>query len=411
MTEREWVPLQREHGRYRMEWGDDLDALLEFDLVRSGRDGEVTAEVTASNTQPTYGEVVAVSRVNLVSARSRTEFANHLAKHDEHVDWRELVEYACRQVVVAFRAGQASILLRDAKQPEDAGLLLPPLLVGRMPTILFGDGGAAKSYVALAAGLSVHTGQPFLGLEPVTRRRVGILDYEMDAWEHRRRMEALVGDGEMPDIAYIPCAHPLADDVDRLQRAIRKYELEYLIVDSVGLACGGPPEAAEIANRFYGGLRELGLGALLVAHVNRSGDTERPFGSAFWSNSARMTWYVKREQSIGAGAVNVALFNKKANTGPLQAPIGFRFSFDAGRTYVTRTDVRDIQDIAAHVPVRFRIESEVRVGALTYVELASALDVPIDTIKKAVDRDLKTDRPTFARVPGEDGVYRIGLAA
>lgn len=313
--------------------------------------------------------------------------------------------------MVAFRAGQPALLLRDAREPEDAGHLLAPLLVGRMPTIWYGDGGSAKSYLALAAALTIHTGEPLLGLQPTAQRRVGILDYEMDAWEHRQRMAALIGDRELPDLVYVPCSRPLADDVDRLRRIIRDRDLGYIVVDSIALACDGPPEAAEVAGRFYGGLRELAVGSLLIAHVNRAGDTGRPFGSAFWHNGARLTWYVKREPSIGTGAVTVGMFNKKANTGPIAPPVGFSLGFAAGQTTIARTDVRHVEDFASHVPVKYRVQAEIASGAKTIAEIAAAIDAPPDTVKKAVDRDLRGDHPTFTRVLGPDSVYRIGLAA
>ena len=37
---------------------------------------------------------------------------------------------------------------------------------------------------------------------------------------------------------------PLAEDVDRLRRYIRQHDIGYVVVDSVALACDGPPEAA-----------------------------------------------------------------------------------------------------------------------------------------------------------------------
>ena len=404
--------LTSDRGSYRLEWPDPERAILEFDLIRTGRDGDVTAEVTATSTGPNGG-TVAVNRLNLLASRSRAEFANHLGKRTagSSTDWPTILEIACREVVVAFRAGQPAVLLRDAVQPEDAGHILPPLLVGRMPTIWYGDGGSAKSYLSLAAALTIHTGEPLLGLHPTARRRVGILDYEMDAWEHRQRMDALLAGRESPDIVYVPCSRPLADDVDRLRRIIRDRDIGYIVVDSIALACDGPPEAAEVAGRFFGGLRELALGSLLIAHVNRAGDTDRPFGSAFWHNGARLTWYVKREPSVGPGSVTVGLFNKKANTGPIAPPVGFRIAFGAGETTIERTDARDVEDFAAHVPVKYRVQAEVAAGAKTIAEIAAAIDAAPDTVKKAVDRDLRGERPTFTRVLGPDSVYRIGLAA
>jgi hypothetical protein len=399
-------------GRYSFEWGDPDRAILELDQVRAER-GEVFGEVTVTSTVPSGG-TLHVARLNLVSTRSRSELAKHLAMRAPGLptDWQRLIETASVETVRAFREGAPAILLRDAPVPPDAGFVLPPLLVARMPTILFGDGGSAKSLLALAAAASIETDRRYLGLEPAAMGHVAMLDYEMDAAEHRERLLALTGE-PMPPIVYVPCSRPLADDVDRIRRIVARHEIDYLVVDSVGLACDGPPEAAEVANRFFGALRELGLGSLLVAHVNRSGDTERPFGSTFWHNGARRTWYVKREADIGSSTVTVGLFNKKANTGPIAAPLGFRVEWGASIA-ITRTDVRDVPDIATHVPLTYRIEAALGAGARTILEVIDDLNLEpgektTDTVARTLRRMREKDR--VRDLPGPDGVMRWGLSS
>jgi hypothetical protein len=397
------------HGRYTYEWGDPERAILELDYLRTDR-GEVTAEVSVTSTVPTGG-LVHVARVNLLSTRSLSEFAGHVSKRTPGIptDWQQVLSVAARDTVVKLRRGEPAVLLRDVPRAEDDGQILPPLAVARMPSILFGDGGAAKSMLALAAAASIQTGHPYLDLHPSIVANVGYLDWEMDGHEHRSRLERLVGDGNgpMPGIVYIPCSRPLADDVDRIRREIIHHELGYLIVDSVALACDGPPEAAEVAIRFFGALRELKLGALLVAHVNRAGDTERPFGSAFWHNGARLTWYAKLEADIG-GSTTVGLFCKKANTGPRAAPLGYQIDWSPGSIAIARTDVRDIPDISKHVPLTYRIIDTIRTGALTIVEIAERTSAEVETVARTLRR--MRDRGQANDVAGPDGVMRWGLS-
>src|SRR5439155_987503 len=80
----------------------------------------------------------------------------HLATRLKTVDWRGVLEAAAWFVIDAQRQGRPEILLRDAKQPPGAGVLLPPLLLTTDPIIIFGDGGTAKAYLGLALALSVH---------------------------------------------------------------------------------------------------------------------------------------------------------------------------------------------------------------------------------------------------------------
>ena len=77
--------------------------------------------------------------------------------------------------------------------------------------IAFGDGGAAKSYIApkLSADLAA------CGL------RVGYFDWELSGEDHRERLERLCP-GELPDIRYVRCDRPLVFEADRLRRIERQ---------------------------------------------------------------------------------------------------------------------------------------------------------------------------------------------
>lgn len=408
--------VSHHHGRYTVEWGDPERAILELDYLRSDH-GDVTAEITATSTAPSIGGVVHVARVNLLSTRSLSEFASHVTKRapGPSTDWAQLLGIAAREVVLLHRRGEPAVLLRDVEPAEDDGYVLPPLAVARMPTILFGDGGAAKSMIALAVAASIQTGGAYLGFEPSTVANVGYLDWEMDGHEHRGRLGRLAGTSDerrLPGIVYIPMGRPLADDVDRIRREIIRHDIGYLIVDSVGLACDGPPEAAEVAIRFFGALRELGLGSLLVAHVNRSGDTERPFGSAFWHNGGRRNWYCKLEADVD-GTTTIGLFCKKANTGPKPSPMGYRIDWRArweavgDRITITRTDVADIPDISKHVPLTYRITDLLKGGALTIHEIAEVSSADADTVGRTLRR--MREKGQAADHPGPDGVMRWGL--
>ena len=118
------------------------------------------------------------------------------------------------------------------------------------------------------------------------------------------------------------------------------HRIEFLIVDSIAVACGGAPESAELANRFMLALRRLRVGSLLIAHVNRSetGD-QKPFGSAFWANNARSTWFIQRsDEASDERRVTATMFHRKVNIGGKRHPIGYEIAFDAGRAFVNRVD-------------------------------------------------------------------------
>ena len=400
-----------EQGVYTCSWPDPIGISLEFDLVRSERDGDVTAEVAARVTTPGLARLVhSGTRTTLTGSRARSELAGHLEKRSRglKVEWPDLVEAAAVYVIARHRQGDPAQLLRDVPQPLDAGWLLPPLVLSRQPSIIHGDGGTGKSYIALAAALAIQTGRAdLLGIAPVAQKTCAYLDWEFDGWEHRGRAQRLLGD-DIPGLVYVRCVGPIRDQLDRLRRIFRDNAVGFAVVDSVAPACGGEPESAEVALGFFEAIRRLGVGSLCIAHTTKSGDDERPFGSTFWHNMARVTWLAKKQQETSASSFTVGLFNKKSNTGPLAAPLAYEIDFAADRTVLRRRDVRDVPELAPQVSLAYRIQHALRGGPRTYAELAEELDAKADSIRRACDRG---EGKAFTKVSSPDGIYRVALLA
>jgi hypothetical protein len=200
-------------------------------------------------------------------------------------------------------------------------------------TIAFGDGGILKSYLALyAAGRLSQTGV-----------RVLLADWELAGSDHRARLEAMFG-ATMPTIQYMQMVGPLVSEAALLSREVRRLSIDYLICDSIAYAVDGPPEAAEHAMAYFRALRSIGVGSLNLAHVNKSdtGDM-KPFGSSFWHNSARATWFMK-PTTVSSDVRGVSLVNRKANLSGIHPIIDFQFTFANGATHVTRTALSDVVD-------------------------------------------------------------------
>src|SRR6185295_13856874 len=127
------------------------------------------------------------------------------------------------------------------------------------------------SYLALHAGGTL------------AQRGVQVLyvDWELGGSDHRERLERLFG-SEMPEVHYMRCDRPLVDEADRISREVRRLSIDYWVGDSVGFGTAGPPEAAEYALAFCRAVRQIGIGSLQLAHINRSENGEqKPFGSSF----------------------------------------------------------------------------------------------------------------------------------
>jgi hypothetical protein len=407
--------VDSDQGIVTVAWDRPVDVQLDFDLFRTDRrTGETSAELHIITTGPD-GTVTSLhrTRVNLLSTTAQDRLARYLAERTKHLglDWPVLLADATQRALTVYREGEPAILLRDAPDPPGADeMLLAPWARASGALFLFGDGGTGKSLFALAIAGSIQSGRELIeGFPPATTRRVAYLDWEWDAHVHRRRLAQLSPDAELPDLVYVACRLPIAEERDRLRRIIRQHGIEFLVIDSVALAAGGEPESAEVAVAFFGALRSLGLPTLCIAHVTNAAarsSADRPFGSAYWHNSARATWYVRRSDASGLNELVLGLFNRKANDAALAAPVGLRVDF-AESIVIRKADVRDEPDLDSQRAVRFRIADELRAGPRLVADLAEDLGVPVDTVRKT----LKRGTGTFVRSHRPDGIEQWGLLA
>lgn len=333
-----------------------------------------------------------VTRAKFLSERART-------KSDE-IDWIGLVEEFCQRTLTFAQAGLPGREFADIPEPNDDAATFSvmglPLLVEH-PVIWFGDGGTGKSLLALYAGLQlVQQGE-----------RVVYLDWELSEGAHRTRLGKLCAPDPIPrGFFYLRCCAPLVEDVERVIAFIADRKATYVICDSVAYAVIGAPETAEATNGYFGALRALNVGSLNLAHITKTGDEQdmKPFGSGFWHNGARSTWFLKQaEQGAAAGMIDVAFINRKENMGEkLKQPVGLRVEFSPTQTTIRAFDVSTHQELSARLPLWQRMRGELRTGPEETKTLAERLDCKESSIRSAVSRmDL------FVRLP--DG--RVALSA
>jgi len=358
-----------------------IGVVLEVDRLRREHN-ELLGELSVRCELPgarTFDGNLSVVDFNFSSARARQDRAKLLAvrSNASDVDWHGIVEELCIRVLQADRTGQPAVDLRTLPAPaaDDLFHVEGLRLLRRHPTVLFGDGGACKSYLGLYLA----------GRLAEREMRVALFDWELCGDDHRDRLERLFPDG-MPRVLYARCERPLVYEADRLRRIVRENEIEYSLFDSVAFACDGPPEAAEVAGRYFRAVRQIGGGSLHIAHVSKAENADqKPFGSAFWHNGARATWYAQLVSSDPEN-LSLGLFNRKANLGRLQPPIGFNVSFTEERTTFRRSDVADNPELAGKLSTRQRMFALLRKRPMTPEQLAEEIEAEVDTVQRVARR-------------------------
>lgn len=380
-----------------------LGTTFEVDRLRRVS-GELHGDVTVRSRWPgakTFDGVMHSSRFNLTAPSTRKTVARILserapAQAGEELDWLGFLEEFAQRVLTAERQGAPFEDVGTRPQRIDAGLLLDPLMPAKKATILFGDGGAGKSFLAVAIAVSVATGREIVpGFLPRFRTPVLYLDWETDPDDMDGRVKAVCcGAGVDPvSIRYRICARPLADQVEEVGRAVDQHEIGLVIVDSVGLAAGTSSEgsdAAESALRLFTAIRALGVTTLCIDHVAKAagaqqGGAGKPYGSTYKVNLARSVWEMRRAKAPGDERTHVALYHRKANTMALHRAIGLVIDFASDNVRFDREEISD-DDLTSAMSAPERIAALLAEHPLRVKEIAERAEMTESAVRTYLSR-------------------------
>jgi hypothetical protein len=341
---------------------------------------------------------------NLSSQTARRTLATYCRERaktkPQDFDWPGAIDAACIEIINADRAGDPVIVLDDApavvtRDYDVCGLQVP----ADARSMFIAHGDSLKSLLTLQI------------LGELAGRGITTLyaDWEWSADRHRARKNRLFGAGRLDRLHYLRCHAPLVVEADRIRRHCDEYQVEFMGVDSVGLASDGPLKDDDVAIRFHRALDTLPP-ALCAAHVPKSSigpDAKvdvSAFGSVFFSNLCRMCWAVRKQAGASNDVVSVGLFATKQNDGARVRPVGLEFTFTADRIAVRNVDLATVDGLADKLPLATRMIHALKRGPMTYAALAEELGAKIDSVIKASNRS-----EAFTRVSGENGVYRLAL--
>lgn len=381
------------------------------DMERSSRSLDAEIEIRIHGRSDTV-----MQRINLTSASARNELRRDLDSITASKDvWPEILLRAFSLARQAYLNYDRSIKIGHVEATAAIGFHIEIMLPDGSHTVLFADGSSGKTFLALLMAVCSAAGIPFLGYE-VKQRPVLIVDYETNEQTVRFRIDRICAglrdagyqvDAENLAIFYWRARGiPLPDQADAIRRKVEKDGIGLVIVDSAAAACGGEPENASIALRYFtAGLDKIGEGVttLTIAHIAKGGDTQRPFGSAFWFNQPRRLWYIDREQVAESDTINVTLHCRKVNDGRLPGSVAatIRFSGASGPVVFSKEDARiSAQSSSAEiVSIIWNVLTKPR----TTKELADMTATNENTVRKVLSDPRHRDRFEQASKGGGKG--------
>lgn len=319
---------------YRFSWPEEGVEILVDRIMEVKTD--LHCEMTVRTALPFPG-LLRQAKINLSSTRTRSEWVRALTERGVEVDWYAAIEQACTLAIRHWREGSPFIDLSLVEPSEDDAYLLRPYIVEGAASGIFADGGTGKSLWALAAALSVATGQPVIGPTPSRVCPVLYLDWEWDEDAHAERLQALCrGVGiETPTpglIWYRREQASINETAPSIRRFIIEQRIGLVIIDSLGFARGGEPESAELTIKTFTSFRTFGVPVLFVDHVSKHAtDKQHSFGSVYTRNSARLMWRMDADDQEGA-TKRIGLINTKWNR---------RYQKPRGLMLITESDPAD----------------------------------------------------------------------
>ncbi len=245
---------------------------LTLDGIREDGRG-IAAEVSGASLKQDAGRPSTLCRLDLFSPTQRNTVATYLQASlpiRPKGKWHELLDDACFMAIRHVRQEEPIIRLVSQSTITPPQFRLTPLVYERLPTVMFTGPGVAKSYVALFLSMLVQSGSDLGILSGQQGEALEHPHFESDEDDFRYRAELIrrghpaLKDAEEP--SYLRCHRPLVDSITSIQRHVERTGCKFVVVDSVGPACGQDLDRAETALQFYAALRSLKKAAFVIAH-------------------------------------------------------------------------------------------------------------------------------------------------
>src|SRR5215212_9539899 len=285
------------------------------------------------------------------------------------------------------------------EKPGPREWLADNIIWRRHATSWFGEGGVAKSLLALHLGLTVAAeSRSYWMAFAVKTVPVLYVDFELDADEqHRRALDLAAGMGlkGIPENFYYLSAATLSplEAFEIAAEECRRLDIGLVVVDSVGFALEGDSETARDVLGFFREciqpLKDAGASPLLIDHQAKIIKGEKysdkqAFGSVYKTNAVRSSFQIRglSEQ----GEITATFTHKKNNFGWKEKDFSLKIVFDseAGRTTVERLDAPMPNPDRQPSKKELVLKAIEELGRATSETIARKTGIPTQTVRNAI---------------------------
>jgi DNA-binding transcriptional ArsR family regulator len=293
-------------------------------------------------------------------------------------------------------------LLRFAEMPPPGPreYLVEDLVPKKHTTTIYGDGGSAKSILALSLATAVAGGaERWMGRQ-VQNCPVLYGDFELDSDEQRRRAYQVARgvylDKPPYDLLYVSGLGrpPREVLIGCLEECVRE-GVGLFIIDSLGITLEGDAGDAHdvigFHHKYLDPFRAAGVTLVVIDHQGKAQAAERyqhkrTFGSVYKENLARSVLQVEPSDP-GKGLMMVKLRQSKHNFGPKAEPFGAKLRFSEEKITVSEHSL-DATELAQEHTLNagHRVMLVLKDGPAYPTDISEKSEMPHGTVKNELTR-------------------------
>ncbi|MDP9476533.1 MAG: AAA family ATPase [Actinomycetota bacterium] len=306
------------------------------------------------------------------------------------------------------------------EKPAPRGWLVDNIIWQGHATSWFGEGGVAKSLLALHLALTIAAeSRSYWMAFAVKTVPVLYLDFELDADEqHRRALDLAAGmglEGIPENFYYLSAATlPPVEAFRIAAEECRRLGVGLVIVDSVGFALEGDSETARDVLGFFRAciqpLRDAGASPLLIDHQSKVVKGERysdkqAFGSVYKTNAVRSSFQIRGLSD--QGEITATFTHKKNNFGWKEKDFSLKVAFDsdAGRITVERLQAAMPNPDREPSKKEQVLEAIEELGRATSETVTRKTGMPTQTVRNAISE--LTREGAIVDTGEKEGRFRI----